>query len=392
MFDGEDTVPAETAAADAAFDKTVDAALSGEAPTEAASAPAAEPAAPAETAPVAQPRDEQGRFSAKPPAAEPAPEAQAPAEAPEARTEPTEEAGAEPKPDAEAEAAPRSYPEAAYRYDGADVAIPGSAVGEDGAFIPTAQWPDVQRYLAAGRSALEGSIRQRLGEAGEDRARSQKQVEAALAARDHIFAAIDEMVEKETFGDFLQDLAANWRVLKAEAVSKSKDLELAEERRQRETREQEAARQQREPQMRRAVEQYVAHFGQPAGLDAEAQRQLAERLNGPRFRQLIFTQAADDNPVDGTKKGDWLVDYGVIEDEVQFFVRAGGGRKPAADRVKELERENARRMGKPSPAPPTAGARRGPAPAPAVKIPDFKSAEEADEAIWDKDGYKNLGG
>lgn len=385
-------------AADRALEQTVEHALSGsEAPAEPSGAAADKPAAPAESAPAAQPRDPRGRFSEKPPSAAP-PSSETPAPAPEAQDEPTADAeapaGEQPP---EPETAAQDYTEATYQYNGQEVAIPGSAVGENGAFIPTEQFTAVQELLALGRSAREGSIRQQLRTAGHDAARVKTQIDAAFASRDQVFSAIDAMVEAELKGDtergftnWLQDLAQNWRILKAESKAKGVEAELAEERRQRETFQQEREREEREPQIRGVIEGQVAHFAQLEGLDPEARKTLIERLSSPRFRDQIVHQAREDDPRNGIQRGQWVVEYGVIEDEVKFFAKAGGGRT-SAQRVQQLQQDNARRQGQPSNAPPVATARKGPAPS-AGRLPDLtgKSAEEVDELIWDKGGYKQL--
>ena len=397
MLDGEGNVDqlAEpvandaTAAADANLDQAIDGALS-EAPAERPSAPA-KPTAPAAKPPAAQPRDTQGRFTEQPAAEEPAPlEESAPAPVPD---EPAAEAEGQPAADdAEAEPEAETYPEISYRADGQEISIPGSAVGEEGDFIPATHRAEVRDLLALGRSAREGTIRQRLREGGEEAARLRTQIDSALQARDHIFATIEEMVEKGTFEEWLQDVQANWRVLKAEAIAKGKDLELAEERKQRETFEQTRERERREPQIKTALEKVVVHYGQAAKLTDAAMRQVFDRLNTPRFRDLVVVQAKEDDPRTGVKKGEWLLDYGVVQDEIEWFLKSGGGTvQHAADRVQQLAADNARRTGQPTKAPPVAPAKGAP-PAGKVKIPDYKSAQEADEDIFDKGGYVRFGG
>lgn len=384
-------------AADLALERTVESALDGtEAPAPQSGAAADEPAAPAERALAGQPRDGQGRFAEKPPSA--APPAESPAPAPEAQGEPTADAaapaGEEPP---EPETATEEYSEASYRYDGKDEVIPGSAVGENGAFIPTEQFQQIQELIALGRSAREGSIRQQLRSHGHEAQRWETQVKAALASSDHVIQAIDQMVEAEIRGDaekgiakWLEDITRNWPILKEQAKSKRVELELAQERSQRESYEQEQERTRREPQIRGVIESQVTHFGQQSGLDVDARKTLVERLNSPRFRDQVVHQAKEDDPRNGIRRGEWVVEYGVIEDEVRFFAQAGGGQK-TVQRAQQLQQENARRQGQPSKAPPVATARRGPAPT-AAKLPDLtgKSAEEVDAILWDKGGYKAL--
>src|SRR5689334_7170952 len=104
------------------------------APTDVAEEPAAEP--------EGQARDEQGRFTAETPKDEPEASAEEQA-SPETPVEPTEAATDE-------EAVEEPDDPVVYRADNQEFAIPGSAVGEDGWFIPTASIPEVQQLLAAG--------------------------------------------------------------------------------------------------------------------------------------------------------------------------------------------------------------------------------------------------
>lgn len=385
MLDGE-TAPPATEAADASFDQALDQALSTEAPATGAPAPAVEPAAAPEKAPAAAPRDGQGRFTAKPAADELAPVTE-PAKAPETTAEPTAEAEAQPE--VEAEPTAEAAPELTYRYESDEVGIPGSAVGADGGFIPTQQLPEVLELVALGRSAREGTIRQRLSEAGEQVSRQKQFTEAARAEALHVISAIDEMIEKGTFGDWLQNQAENWAILKADARVKSKEAESAALQEKLTAFEKQEERTRLEPQIRSALENVIGHYGQKHGLNPEAMQRLFERLNSPRFRNQIVVQAQADDPVRGIKRGEWMVEYGIVEDEVQWFAKNGGSKAPA-DRAAQLQAENERRTGKPSTAPPVATAKRGPAPAAKPAIPAFKSAEEADEEIFDKGGYAKL--
>lgn len=397
---GDAAVVQQMDAADLALERTVEQALDGtEAPAPQSGAAADEPAAPAQRAPAGQPRDGQGRFAEKPPSAAPPVESAAPA--PEAQSEPTADAEELSPGEQELESGEadpdENYSEASYRYDGKDEVIPGSAVGENGAFIPTEQFQQIQELIALGRSAREGSIRQQLRSHGHEAQRWETQVKAALASSDHVINAINEMVEAEIRGDaekgiakWLEDITRNWPILKEQAKSKRVELELAQERSQRESYEQEQERSRREPQIRGVIESQVTHFGQLSGLDADARKTLVERLNSPRFRDQVVHQAKEDDPRNGIRRGEWVVEYGVIEDEVKFFAQAGGGQK-TVQRAQQLQQENARRQGQPSKAPPVATARRGPAPT-AAKLPDLtgKSAEEVDAILWDKGGYKAL--
>jgi hypothetical protein len=386
-FDGE-TAPPATEAADAAFDQTLDQALSPGAPAKQPSPPA-EPAAVTAKPDAAAPRDQQGRFTARTAAEELAPDVSTePAKAPDAPVESTAEAEAQLHAEAEAEAAP----ELTYRYESDEVGIPGSAVGSDGGFIPTQALPEVLELVALGRSAREGTIRQRLSEAGEQLSRQSKLTEAARAEALHVISAIDEMIEKGTFGEWLENQSQNWAILKADARVKAKDLELEQERTQRQTYEQQQERARLEPQIRTALERTIAHYGQQAGLTPEAMEGLFNRLNAPRFRAQIVTQATADDPVRGVKRGEWLVDYGVVADEVEWVSKNGGAKQPAASRAEQLAADNARRTGKPSGAPPAVAAKGAPVPAPKTAIPQFKSAEEADEYLFDKGGYAKLSG
>lgn len=383
-LDGETASPA-TEAADAAFDTALDQALSSETPAKDSGAPA-QSAAVAETPPAAVPRDEQGRFADKPAAEELAPVAE-PAKAPDAPVESTAEAEAQPEAEA---AAAETAPELTYRYEGEEVGIPGSAVGSDGVFIPTTVAPEYLELIALGRSAREGTIRQRLSETGEQLSRKDKLIEAARAEALHVVSAIDDMIEKGTFGEFLEDQANRWPILKAEAKVKAKEAELAATHERLENFEQQQERTRLEPQIRSALERTVSHYGQKAGLTQQAMQALYDRLNTPRYRSQIIERAAADDPVKGVKRGEYLVNYGIVADEVEWLKQNGGAKPPAATRAQELAVENARLLGKPSTAPPTAAGKRGAAPPAKAAVPQFKTAEEADEAIFDQGGYAKL--
>lgn len=361
MAEVVETLEAQAAAAD-------DALLTGEeAPT---------PAEPVET-PVSPPepssgpaRDPQGRFASPPPAETPAPEA----------GQPPSEPAVEP-----VDAAPFTY-----NADNQEITIDGSAVGEDGLFIPTAKVPEITQLLAEGH-AWRGSAQRYFQEANtRQQATERRAVEAetraaaaetqAKAVLAHFEQLIDasrgvppEQMLETPMGRWLMDVASNWGVLKAE--SKAQALELQLQARQKQVEETGRAEKdaQLRPQMDSALGNWISHYGQKAGLEKEILERLYADLKAPQYEKVLFVRADYDDPANGVRKGDLAIDHSIIEREIR---RIADFVKPKAPMVKTASARPTVATVRPK-VPPTISATKGPAPKKAVAKP--KNKEEADE-------------
>ena len=337
----------------------------------------AEPTAEPVGEPAGQARDEQGRFTSPP---TPEPEASPPEEPAEA--EPTGEPAPteEPAPAVEeSESSAEEYAEFGYRADNQDFTIPGSAVGDDGVFIPADHVPELQNLLSAGKAAF-GSVRQRLSESASREQSALKRAEAAEAQSQHVLSYIESLIEQGRIGDWLQQVQTNWPVLKAEAKAKGLELQAQAERDElAKYREQERTAQLR-PVMDQTLEQSVLRFGTTAGLDERGMAEVYRMLREPRYESLVFVKAPYDDPAGGIRKGDLVIDYGVVE---------GAVRLAASGRVQQTKVQQAQAQNRlvPKKIPPTVGGKGAKAPKPGPVVPKFASREEADQ--WFANGGFN---
>lgn len=329
-------------------------------------------------------RDEQGRFTAaEQAAAQASPEAGTPAPA-----------SGEPQPTAEvAEVAPEA-PETPepfrYRADGQEYDIPGSDTGEDGAFIPTPALPEVQQLLAAGRFWL-GNGQQRLSQAAQQVQASRQEVAAAKEQSQHVLGQLEGMIEQSQaalesgdwtqitqspIGQWLLNVGRSWPVLKAQAEARATEMRNVAEReqlKQYQERERLAAMR---PMMQQTLHQAVARFGGQQGLAPGVQAELERRLQAPEFERQIFVPAPYDDPINGIRQGETVINYGVVQNAVALTAL---GRSPS---------------GAPSPvpavvavapkpvvhAPPTVG-KGGRAPAAKSALTEVKSRQQADDFL-----------
>jgi len=327
--------------------------LEPDAPISEAAAPDAEsaPATP-EPEPTAQPRTPEGRFAPKAPTADtPAPaDPAAPANAAPA---PPSEPAASPEPETKAE----DYPPFSYRGpDGREQTVPGALVGSDGVFFPADRLPELQ-HLYAQVPALE----RRLTDAGRREKAAASRAEAAEAQAKAITDQIEHLIESGQIGDWLQQVQVNWPVLKAEAKARGIELRSKADADRLAELEQEREAASLQPQMDEALERSVLQFGQQAGLDQAELQAVYQRLQSPRFKGLIFVRAQDDIPAQGIRKGELVIDYGVIRDEIKDAVewkKRYAGSAPAAKVDKQVEAAKAANA--------AAAAARAKAPAPAV--------------------------
>lgn len=369
MMDGE--APDTLDAADAALTTSVE-------PSE---APAAEP--------EGQPRDEQGRF-----ASPSEPEAEAPVE--EAPAEETE-VPVEPEAAAEGEEAEAEEPDEpiVYRADGQEFEIPGSAVGDDGWFIPADQIPEVQQLLASGK-AFSGSYRQRLSEAAQQVEAARQETAAANAQSQHVLAHFEGLIERSQeairagtmeallaspLGQWFLSVGQGWPILKADARTKA--LELASQQATKRLQEYERNEHQARirPLMSQTVQESVWQQGQAMGLDRGTLDAVQQMLVGPGYERLLFVPAPYDDPAGAYRKGDTVIDHTVVAGALQLAA-INRGRADQQERIAQAQRNNAAAATR-TKAPPTVGAK-GRTPSGAV-IPQPKSAAEADAMLLDGD-------
>lgn len=362
--------PGNIAEADAALEAAINSAVS-EAPEEEVQALAAEPAAESE-----QPRDELGRFAAETPKDEPEASLEAPAESPETPVEPTEPAeGLEP--DAE------DLPDEPfiYRADGQDFEIPGSAVGDDGVFIPKDHLPEVQHLLSAGKAAF-GSVRQRLSESATREQQALDRAVAAEAQAQHVLGHFEDLISKgpEVIQQWLLNMHQNWPILQAEA--KAKAIEL---RNQQATKELERYRDQENqarlrPLMEQTLQQSIRTQGTQLGLDEQTVQAIHRQLSQPQYEKLLFVKAPYDDPGSGIRQGDLVIDHSVVASALQL----ASIHRPAQvqqQKIAAAQAQNAKRTPQKVKVPPTVAKGRAPT---GGGVPSFATQKDADQ--WFENG------
>lgn len=364
-----------------------DAALTGGGPepddVEVSETPAAEPAGES-----AQPRDDAGRFTAAP---EAAPEASQEEPAPPADP-------GEPEADATGEEPAAEEPEepVSYRADGQEFEIPGSAVGENGWFIPADQVPEVQQLLSSGRAAM-GSVRERLSQAAQEAETARHEAAAAKAESQHVLAHFENLIERSQealrqgtmdalvqspLGQWFLGVAQGWPILKADA--KTRAVEMASQTATRRLQEYEQRDQQARlrPLMADTVRSSVWQQGQAAGLDEQTLRSVEQMLTGEGYQRMLFVPAPYDDPAAGFRKGDLVIDHAVVAGALQL-AGINRGTQVQQQRIAQAQRQNAQAAGTSRKVPPTVGAK-GRSPA-GPAIPQPKSAKEADAMLTEGD-------
>lgn len=318
-----------------------------------------------------------------------------PAQAPEGPAEETDKASSDaplnPDEPTEAEGEPPEaeevYPEFSYRADGQDHTIPGSAVGEDGLFISKESLPEVQQLLAQGR-ALRGSVQAHLGKLSEQSRTAEARAQAAEAQLGHVMDRISEMIRTGTYGDWLAQQEINWPVLQSEARAKALEMQLRNQQQGQQQAIQEQQQAVVEPQMRAAIDQTVTYFAQQKGLDEAQTKQVAEWLHDPAMRGALFSQSPTDDPINGVRQGEWLIDYGVVEQWVTRMAQL----KPS--KVQAATQQNKKLAGKPSRPAPTVGTKGGAAPEArhelAEKLKKAKTTKDIDKLIFEDSGFEAL--
>lgn len=345
-------------------------------------APAAPPAPSPEAAPEApsepgEPaRDEKGRFT-KRSETEPAPAAA-----------PTDPASASAAPPAEPSPSPESpaddggldttgYPAFEYASHGKQFSIPGSAVGEDGVFIPTEQVPNIQRLLAEAHHNRD--FGRELGRAVAEAKRESETLKREYTLK---MQRLHEVVkDPDRLMAFAENLERDWPLLEAEVKRELAEQRLQEMERQQQEMTRQAAEVELRPKMQMALEMQVDRFVQSPemkGLFADADRQaLLGRLR--EFERDIFSRDPE--------TGEVMVDLDVIQRELGY---AAHWRRQARQQEAQLQRVAQQNAATKAPAapPPTVGTKQGPAPSASPKK-TYKSREEADEDIWGK-GFSEL--
>ena len=334
------------------------------------------PAEPAAPSGPAQTRDNQGRFTVKTDA--PPSEPETPAETPPAEVPPDNAEGTEP-PVVEGETPPEEPAQAVlppweYTVSGRQLSIPGSKVGPDGVFIPTAQVERVTRHLIAGHMAGQ---RDREAKAREVAARNEGQAEV-LKARKLLSAWGELTKDKAKVLAFAEDLERNRELYLTRAELEAVRAEKEEVGQRMTESEQTQAAEALVPQLQNGLKAIIGKYADKyAGVDTE---KLYDRLMRRHFDQ-VFSE---------DEQGEILIDEEFIEDELQFAASAiRQGREAATKETKAKEtvaqvtKENAARTGqagiKP---PPMAGVGKGGKPSnpPAKK---FTNTRDADRDIWD---------
>ena len=343
---------------------------------EAQSQPTEVPDAKPATPTPATPRDERGRFAEK--ASTSAAQVTPTGTPTETPVEPT-------APEAVAEGEP-VYPVSTYRADGQEFQIPGSAVGEDGHFIPTDVWQrEVLPLLAAGRAARGGSLQKRMQDSAREIDSWKQQAQAAQAQSQAIIAKIDQMVEANTIGEWLDGVHQNWPILKARAEADALRMQQQAQAQLLQGFQAEQQRQALEPQFSEALEQSLLSFGQQAGLDETQLGGLYQQLNAPAMRNTLFVRAPFDDPMTGLRAGDWAINNEIVQQWVQWAGQYQPKTGTLPPKVAQAQAQNAKR-GAATP-PPVVGGKGGAAPSGKPKPPQYKDGKDALKRIFDDEEF-----
>jgi hypothetical protein len=366
----------QMAEADAALDTHIDQAVDefqgepseADDSTEAPKAEEAEPS-PEDTPPTkdeAQPRNEDGTFAKKP-----EPEAQ-PEGAPEGEATEEQPAG---EGEAEAEPAEVELEPFTFKADGTEFEVPGSAVSEDGLYIPPDQLETVTQLMRFGKT-YQGSFREQLAAGKEEVKSAQVERDAAQAARTSLLEKLAAFEgQPEAFEAFMADfnrelpmLLANAKTAEAEALREADRAKVTEL-------EREADFRAKTPVLEDRLEEAIKYYGEAHGIDVEGMRTLWTRLRAKDQFDRIFTRS---------DQGEWDEDLSIIEEEARYLAAAIGNRalkevEPQRKEAKANQKALDALKGKGKKPPPTAPAKKGPAPKPVAKSPEFKTTAEADE-------------
>lgn len=345
--------------------------------------PAAEPAADA-----GQPRDEQGRFASPAPTEETEAAPADQVESSEPRDEPTD------APETEGEVSEADdYPEASFEVDGQEIALAGTAVGDDGVFISPETWQqEVAPLLSAGRQ-LQGSFRQRMSDAAQQVQAAQAETAAAKAESSHVLAHFENLIEKSQdairqgtlesllaspLGQWFLSVGQGWPILKADARTKA--IEMASQnatRRLQEYEQREHAERMR-PVMTQVLQDSIRRQGQSLGLDEQTLRAVEQKLLAPGYERLLFVPAPFDDPNGAFKRGETVIDHGVVAGALDLVAMHRVERQQQ-EKIRAAQAANAAQQPVGRKVPPTVGAKGRSPGGPA--IPQPTTMKEADDLL-----------
>lgn len=300
-------------------------------------------------------------------------EAQKEGETPPEGQKPEGEA-ASPQTDAKGEPQePPEYPEWTFQADQTQYAVPGSKQGDQGIFIPNEQIPWLQQQLATAY-AHKGSWQRELAGAQAAGQQMMQQAQAVQAQADYIVQQIQALAEgdEEAAWAWFQDYRQNLQTLLAGAEREQLQAErqVMQQAQQIQTQQQVVQQiyQQQNQALVNAVQGY-SQLDQFKGVDAQ---RILQRLDG--LRSSIFYSAPTDAPDGSYRRGDILVNYGIIEQEFQthadYMAQAGNVDKAAAANQAALQK------GTTPPAVPAAGGAVGKAKS---GMPKFKTEQEMND-------------
>ncbi len=344
-----------------------DAAPDVSAPAPADGAPDAEAAGPL--------RDAQGRFVTPDAEVAPAPAAVAPpAAAPPGDVPP----GVAPAPD-------KPF---LYRAYNAEHPITGAVERADGVFFPSDAANALRQLLATGHGAQSRIDRQRadyeaqLSQAGRV---GQEKVSRA----DAMLTRLATLRRDGKLAEFFDDLDRNWSTLEAQAEADSLKAQLASQQTEQAEAAEAAQAAQLEPVMREHLGATVSQFlatPEFAGLDRDA---MVNRLWGSFFDR-IFREAERDYPEYGIRKGDAVIDYDAVANELRYEAQLRRSVAPAAAPAAAATPPPAAPATQAKQTPPPVASAKGAASTKAKpKVPTFKTTKEVD-AWFSSGGYAEL--
>jgi hypothetical protein len=365
--------------ADDALEAHIDQALdtyegdpSGPEDTEAPEAEEADPS-PEDTPPTedeAQPRNPDGTFAEKP-------ESEAQPEAPEDEATEDETVPGEEETPAEVEPEPFSF-----KADGTEFEVPGSAVSEEGLFVPPDQVELVTQLMRYGKT-YQGSFRDQLAASKNEVKSANVERDAAQAARTVLLEKLAAFAENpDAFAAFMDDFSRELPMLLASAQTAEAEAKGKADRERVAELEREADYLKMEPRLEDRLEEAIRYYGGIHGVDLEGQRTLWTRLRAKNTFDRIFTR---------NDSGEWDQELGIVEDEVRYLAAAVGSRKavePKRKEAKDAQKAIAALKGKGRKPPPTAPAKKGPAPKAASKAPKFEGEDATAQADAWFDGGK----
>ncbi len=321
----------------------------------AAEPPAAKPPATAKT-PAKVPADDETAEQAQPAKApESADPAKAEADAPE-----SPEAAA--TPDAADDAVPE-YPAWEFRADGAAHVAPGSLAGSNGVFFPNG---DPMRWLQQRLATAHHHDHQWRDMLARAKAEGEQLLQTAKAKEAAADVIVQQMTELATRGE---DEAWEWfqqfRSKLPTLLAQAEKAQVAAERdslkqvQDRQTAEQEQQR--LRAQIDTALDRLVEHYGAQEEFKGVDPQQVRQRL-GRLLPAIVYQDDA----------GEYMVNYGVVEDEFRLLAKASAAPAKAVGQANQQQVTH-----RESKAPPSVAASRGKQPGSKLPaVPNFKNKKE----------------